>query len=557
MPRKVTRLPKSSPASETPVTAVAPPHVIIEAKAGSGKTTTLVEGLKLLFGQTPKITPSSQQQAIWDSLVLSKGVRTIGFFAFNKSIATELQNRVPSGVEASTMHSLGFKAVRARFGNVAVNQYRVSDIICNIMQKDPRELRKSDPELLRATSDLVGLCKMNLVGPSGGYSWSAGEWEDALDDLARHYSIEMNGSRSKVYDLVPKVLAQCLRTDLDKSIDYDDMIWLPVALNLSVRRYGLLLGDEVQDWNRCQQALARMSGDRLTLVGDSNQAIYGFCGADSESMPRMYEELSQTASGCIKLPLTVTRRCGKAIVREANKIVPDFDAHETNGEGQVIDLPWSGKKDKPAEGESSKPVPYTDHVSAGDMILCRVNAPLVSECFKFLKQGRKANIQGRDVAKGLISTVTKSKTYYVADLVSYLSDWLHDETQKELKKRNPDDGRLIAIQDRYDCLMAFTEGMKTTEEVVKRIESVFVDVDGNKDRSGGILLSSVHRAKGLESSRVFILLPKKGGMPHPMSRSEWAKQQEQHLIYVAITRAIECLFWVRDDRKSEAAVSDE
>lgn len=815
MAKRITSLP-------TPKAAPSIPHVIIEARAGSGKSTTLVEGLKFMRGEPTKIVPSSQQKAVWDSLLLSKyTAKSVAMVAFNKSIAAELQKRVPAGCDACTMHSLGFSAVRKEFGGVKVDQYRVSNIICDkILRCDPRELRKKDGDVLRATQDLVGLCKMNLIGlnrlehTSDRYGDS---WAEDLDALASHYSIELNGSRTRVFDLVPQVLAHCLRVDEDKSIDFDDMVWLPVALGLSIRQYDLLLVDEAQDLNRCQQALAKKAGKRLILCGDpcqppdtmvtlangqktqivnlkvgdvlksycpkagqdysnrrvegvtirpfeghlvevttengfksyytpqhhcyasfgplrdsfivylmkrgiqyrigscqlnykstgnglvhrlraeggdaawileiheakrearlremelsheygipqvvfangnqgyilddeginrfwkfvgensysgarvlqnygllrdrpvavpgeqyqqsfkrpaifaaSNlvtgmvvrtengewskitvkrtmyegpvvslsvshdklyygdgivthncQAIYGFAGADAESMPRMFEELSETAAGCVKLPLTVTRRCGKAIVAEANKVVADFQAHESNGEGLVRSVEWNGKKTKDEPAKS-----YQTEVQAGDMILCRVNAPLVGECFRFLKAGRKANIQGRDVARGLISTITKSKTEYVVDLVSYLSDWSHAETQKELKKRNPDDSRLIAIQDRYDCLMTFTEGCNRTEEVIQKIESVFVDAD-NSNKSSGILLSSVHKAKGLESERVFILMPKKGGIPHPMAKTSWAKEQEWNLWYVAVTRAISELVWVNDDRPSTQATQED
>lgn len=525
------------------------PHLIVEARAGSGKTTTLVESLKILMGQSSSLTPSPQQKAVWDAISLSRGkARSVTFVAFNKSIASELQNRVPQGVTASTLHSLGFSAVRKSFGGVKVNQYRVSDIVCHILNMDPYEVRKTKGDTLRAACDLVGLCKMNLVGidmptPDGNNSVEVARmWEDELDYLAGHYSIELNGSRSEVYRLVPQVLEMCARPDVDKAIDFDDMVWLPVALDLAMWKNDLLLVDEAQDLNRCQQALAKKAGERLILCGDPKQAIYGFAGADAESMPRMYEELSETPRGCQMLPLTVTRRCGKAIVREANKIVPDFDAHETNCEGVVRDMGMQPKK--PVDGVATY---YRDNVIAGDMILCRVSAPLVSECFKFLREGRKANIQGRDVAKGLISTVTKAKVELVPDLVRFLSEWLHAESAKELKKRNPDEGRLIGLQDRFDCLMAFTEGCETVTEVIAKIESVFTD----DQKVPGIRLSSVHKAKGLEADRVFILLPRKGGMPHPMAKTAWAKDQEMNLKYVAITRAIRELVWVVDDRPRE------
>jgi len=60
----------------------------------------------------------------------------------------------------------------------------------------------------------------------------------------------------------------------------------------------------------------------------------------------------------------------------------------------------------------------------------------------------------------------------------------------------------------------------------------------------GIKLSSIHKAKGLEAHRVFFLRPKGGECPHPMAKTGWQRGQEQNLLYVAITRAIEELVYV-------------
>lgn len=526
------------------------PHLIVEARAGTGKTTTLVEGIGIVLGIPSKMIPSPQQKAVWDAMAMSKGkVKSICFVAFNKSIADELKARVPEGCQASTMHSMGFKAVRNAFGNgIKVNEYRVQDIISELLGRDTRELRRTKGEMIQAVEHLVGLCKMNLIGGQSGPCLT--DWTDELDQLCSHYEVELAAYRSEVFNLVPRVLERCLDVAKDNSIDYSDMIWLPVALNLAVFKYDMLLVDEAQDLNRCQQALAKMAGRRLILCGDPKQAIYGFAGADSESMNRMRDELGDYLEGpagpnglirgVITLPLTVTRRCGKAIVREANKIVPDFAAFETNPEGEIKRMPFKGHDRQPVEGGIELSLNYRHQAQDGDMVLCRVNAPLVSECFKFIKAGRKANIQGRDVGKGLISTITKMKAANVVDLTSRLSDWLHGETQKENVKRNPSEQRLIALQDRYDCLMCFLEGATTVEAVIAKIESIFTD---NKT-APGIRLSSVHKAKGLEAQRVFILLPDGAGMPHPMAKSAWQREQEMNLKYVAITRAISELVYV-------------
>lgn len=534
-----------------------PPHVIVVARAGTGKTTTLIEGLKRLKGMPTRIEPSPQQAAVWDAIDLSKDAKTICFCAFNKAIATELQARVPQGCDAMTMHSMGLKAVTKAFGRVEVTSYRVLDIISRLLERDIRDLRKDCPVMIKATEDLMGLCKQNLISEPDS---------EALDQLVSHYQVELaNGKdyQSEVYDLVPRVLEKCADPTYDRRIDFNDMIWLPVVLDLPVFRYDLLLVDECQDLNRCQQALAKKAGKRLILCGDPKQAIYGFAGADAQSMKRMEKELGRCdlcrtsafmvppcpngCAGCLVLPLTVTRRCGKAIVAAANEFVKDFEAHETCSEGVVRSAKYpiqGGYTDQRGEHVPKRELPWEDtycaEAQSGDMVLCRVNAPLVSQCFRFLKRGIKANIRGRDIAQGLISTIEKLHAATVPDLVGKVTDWLNRELDKENAKRIPSEGKLIMLSDRADCLLAFADSATSVQGVIDKINSVFSD-----DRNGsGILLSSVHKAKGLEAKRVFILMSREASMPHSMARSEWQLDQEYNLLYVAITRSIDELVYV-------------
>lgn len=532
--------------------AIQPPHLIVEARAGTGKTTTLVEGLWGVLGSPSNMTPSEQQRVIWDSMALSKGTpkEEICFVAFNKSIATELQRRVPSGVSAMTMHSLGFKAVNSRLGRQKPDSWVLRDHVGALLGMDGREVTKNKLALAMPVEELVELCKVNLLEPTA----------KNLDQLINHYDVELtDASIAQIYDLVPRVLELCKKPR--GKITFSDMIWLPVVLDLPLHRYGLLLVDEAQDLNRCQQELAMRSGKRLIFCGDRRQAIYGFAGAGTRMLDDLYEALSKHQQGCEILPLTVTRRCGKAIVKEANKIVADFEALETNSKGAIYRARYLGET-VPLNKELAKDATvlqramartdkqrdtasYQDLVGDGDMVLCRVNAPLVSQCFRFIKAGRKANIQGRDVASGLISTIKKLKAKNVQELITKLGDWLATEQKKESAKRNPSDGRLIILQDRHDCLLCFTDGLDADddiEKVTEKINAIFVD---DKDAKG-IRLSSIHKAKGLEAKRVFILQPKAGKCPHPMARSQWQREQEYNLLYVAITRAIDELVFVED-----------
>jgi DNA helicase-2/ATP-dependent DNA helicase PcrA len=552
------------------------PHLMIEARAGCGKTTVLVEGLKRMRGIPSSLTPSPQQERIWKAMEQSGKESKVCFVAFNKGIAEELKRRVPAGCDASTMHGMGYKAILRSFPGTRVNQYRVSDIICEILKKEIRVLRKKDPILLTATEKLVNLCKMNLITPpvlkkgsvSGLFvyqktlskilgdrledeedSSEKGSPEDEtreharalLSGLAFHYEVDLGSVSEMVFDLVPSVLQRCREVRRDGCVDFSDMIWLPVVLDLPLFRYDVLLWDEVQDGNRCQQELAKRAGDRLILVGDSKQALYGFAGADSESMSRLAEDLEETERGCVILPLTVTRRCGKAIVAEAQKIVADFEAFPTNGEGRVSRALYPTERGPDGQTrERDYENTYLPLVQSGDLVLCRCNAPLVSQVFRFLKMGRKANILGRDIGKGLLSTLDKMKAETLPPLIANLSDWHYQEILKEQAKRNPNEARLIALTDRHDCLLCFIKGALTVAEVRERIERVFTD---NREEKG-IRLSSIHKAKGLEASRVFFLVPPEAPCPHPLAKSPWQVQQEWNARYVAITRAIDELVFV-------------
>lgn len=521
------------------------PHVVVIARAGTGKTTTLIEGLKLLKGGTPSITPSPQQQLIWDALLESKHrCRYVCFAAFNKSIADELESRMPPGCEAKTLHRMGFAAIRQHFGRdvkIDVNEHRTKEIIEEITGT-PRKVWFEDfPRFIPCVEELVSLCKVNLLEGTAAdlyqlcdrYDIEFGDRYDSDESSFR----KAEQLQEKVFEIVPQVLAKAkLVSKESNKIDFDDQIWLPIVNNYRVWRNDLLVVDEGQDMNRCQQELAKRAGDRLIIIGDDRQAIYAFAGADSESLPRLTKELTATQRGCKVLPLTVTRRCGRAIVQQANKYVQDFEAHESNPDGKVMirsfPIPPNSKLKPPAH-----PC-YLEHVQPGDMIICRSNAPLVSQCFKILKMNMPAYIMGKaDIAQSIVSLITKMDATTVPELITKLEDWCKHETEKEKAKKDPNENKIERFADRRDCALCFCEDMTSVHAVIKRVESLFMV------KQDAVRLSSIHKAKGLEAKRVFVLAP--GGFRgrHPRMQ-EWEWQTELNLRYVGDTRAIEELIHV-------------
>lgn len=437
------------------------------------------------------------------------------FVAFNKSIAAELQKRVPQGVRASTMHSLGLNALRNVYGRCNVDNWKIANIIQDEMGQKPSFATRL------AVEKLVSFCKSNLED---------GKDHQMLEDLLIMHDIQVSG-KSEVFALVPIVLQRCKeQTDI---IDFDDMIWLPVVNKVPMRKYGLLMVDEAQDLNRAQQELALMAGDRICLVGDRFQSIYGFRGADVESIPRMEQYLAATERGVKVFPLTVSRRCPVVGIALAQRLVPDIECLPDAPEGTV---------------ETISTQSFAGLIKPGDMALCRVNAPLLSAAYQLIRNDVKAVMQGRDIGKGMVELIKKCTQIVHAENVTQmlvgLDQYQMREEERILKRARFSESQLTTLRDRCDCIRAISEGVDILDDLHKRIESLFSDVEPNGEPKHAVLLSSIHRAKGLEAHNVFVLEPRL--IPHPMAKQDWDKAQEQNIAYVLVTRFISKLVWVGD-----------
>ena len=479
------------------------------------------------------ITPSEQQQAIWDVIDIGPKPSAMGFAAFNKSARDEMERRLDGvyGCNVMTMHGLGFaavkKAAKSAGGYSRLSKWKTRDILCEHYDVDYKVMMRNKGQVVNSVDRMVQLSKYAaLVIPDDKF----------LDTTSGHYGVEVNGQKDEIYDLTRRVLVGS-KEDIN-NVNFDDMIWLPVVRNLPTEQFDLLMVDEGQDLNHCQQQLALKSGERIVLVGDENQAIYGFAGADTESMNTMWNAL-QTHGGmytyegeevntrCRTLPLTITRRCSHAVVEEAKLIVPEFEAHEDNLTGSVSTVD---------EKE------FFTSVEPNDMALCRTNAPLVRNAFILLGQGVPAEIIGRDIKGNLITLIKMLKPSHADDLVSKLHEYEDREIRRIKKNPRHSEAAILAVEDKCECLRIFARFADSISDVFTAIERVFTSGDGKR---GTVRLSSIHRAKGLESTNVFILHPEL--LPHPMAKSEWEVKQERNLKYVAITRAIENLYWAREE----------
>lgn len=479
-------------------------NAVVEALAGTGKTTTIIEGVN----RAPE--------------------RRIVLCAFNKRIAEELQTRITnSNATAKTLHSLGFGIVRRNRKNVRIlNGSERADAITDAVCSDnvPAQVRRAISNIhskgremnphARNLGDLTDIIEQFSLAPDASFGYDVETVEmlalDAMEYAANNYG----------------------------EIDFSDMIFLPVRNRWMSKEFDLVVVDEAQDMTVAQLEIAQgVCSGRIVVVGDPNQAIYGFRGADSDSLPRLKDELKART-----FPLTVTYRCGKAIVKEAQRLVPTFEAGPNNPDGIISEI------EKTALVASA---------NLGDFILSRLNAPLVSVAMALLRSGKRTRIAGRDIGKGLIDLtqkLTRKSGNSIPMFLAELSKWEEKELDRLMKAKNAAISKLPAnagiagkarvenrfesksdfIRDQAEMLVSLAADAKGVRDVESNIAGLFTD-DG-LGQSGVITCSSVHRAKGLEAPKVFVL--SKTLYPRGVDR------EEQNIEYVAITRAKNELVWV-------------
>ena len=480
-------------------------NLVVEAAAGSGKTYTLVKALSLI----PQ-----------DKRVLMT--------AFNKDIVKELTKKVKEfpNVEVRTLHGLGMILTTRGLGigGMKPEGYKYTQLIYNHWQD---------------------LTKTNINKLSRNARKSFVENTKKLVDFGRFY---LATTRSEMIELMTKYDIPCVADEVDvalkvmaiggknlDSIDYTDMIWMPHIYDLHLQEceYDFIMVDECQDLNVAERNLVLRclkKGGRLIAVGDSNQCIYGFSGSDPDSF-RTIQSIPNTVS----MPLSISYRCPESVVKFAQNLVPSIEAKQGAEEGVILDCV------------------SLDDVHDGDMVLCRNNAPLLQVYCKLLEQGKRAYIRGSDVGKNLQNIVIGThKDYLHTNLkrdgvfIRLYEDLFN--SRKAIMERygisQEDAMKHETIQAKLDMIRALEvlgADLTTTEELTKKIEDIFP----KNDKGEGIMLSTVHKAKGLEADNVFIACASL--MPSKSALDEWQVQQERNLMYVAYTRAKKVLGFLNEE----------
>lgn len=339
-------------------------HLIVEAGAGSGKTT-------VLLGSIPYIDRSNR----------------ILLCAFNKAIAVELQKKTPGYVECRTTHSLAMSYCESQ--NIPTNPRKLSQAIDDLISGDLAYLKVVLYHSYKEVTNLVGLAKAYLVPTR-----SRKAFEKLIDDL----NLDLDfGVEDFAYALFNQ-------TALDKdTCDFDDQIYFAVTEKWATPDYDVIFVDEAQDLNKAQHELLKLTlkqGGRLICVGDQRQSIYRFRGSQPNSM-----EILGTYFKSVKKPLMTTWRCDQSIVAMANEIAGGLSARSTAPEGNIeygeINTILSESRD-------------------GDFIIGRTNALLIEVAVQFVRTNRPFRMANKDQLKNarkrLKKWVDKKKGFPISSM---------------------------------------------------------------------------------------------------------------------------------------------
>ena len=453
----------------------------IDAGPGSGKSTTL----KWLM----TINPRDDGRA--------------AMLAFSKAIVTEIEPGCAEHVTVSTAHSFGYKALAKRFGKLFVSSNKHKKLFQeNFPEHDPDEA--DDEERGAKYAFMFDFCK--LIDMLRLYLLDETD-PNNITNVVMKFNLELDLTE-ELLDMVKKQIKSGLKTP--NLIDFIDMLWIPIRLNLEIPQFDTVYVDERQDLNTVMiEYLFRMTKERLFYVGDERQSIFGFGGADPQSTQRLIEKF-----GGPQLPLKVCRRCGTDIVAFAQQVYPDGI------------LPWKGSHT--GEVKHIEEIDYD--MPDGSMILCRRNAGLVRHAFTLLRKGRKAIIKGKDIGANLLKLVEQMKARNIIDLIDRIRIHKEKRIEKLLTKKGVTQTMIQAVEDECECLVEIAMGSQNLDELKKRIENLF------DETTTGITLSSCHRSKGLEADMVTIVDFSRIRLAHDkMSKDDMI--QERNLDFVARTRA--------------------
>lgn len=555
-------------------------NIQVSAVAGSGKTSMIVMIVALI--------------RYMESVQATKNRSRILPIAFNVSIRDELTERLKDyDVEAVNMNRLGNTAItnwlKDKSKRVKFEEKKYPDTAKSVLSDklgrmyttteadgSGKEVERSTWSLSYTCAGLAEKCLLAFIEPDN---------TDAIWWMSEHHNTDWKQAKSDtirtcVEEVIPQILRDGERAwERYNEISFAEQIVLPIKENMPIEQYDWILGDEAQDWNVGQQALATRSlkpGGRAIIVGDVSQAIMGFGGADDKSWWRMQQVFDAEL-----FDLNITYRCPSKVTDIARAAVPQIQSRPDAPAGEIlqgIELPIQSvtpTSSKLPGGDTPAPVNIDfddlpashlyNYLRPDTLIMGRMNATVAAAFFEIvkIKAKRKSDdnllvqVIGRDISAsvlGMTKVLGKMKGF-TWDMFDLFVDKYHKMEVSRVKQyRSPSmqEEKLAEVEDNFDTLrMCYNEFEATSlpafESKVKQVFGISQNDDQERiaKRKDAVSICTAHKSKGLEAHTAVILNPDEFMKPREGERS-WQTQQEKNLLYVAVTRAMERLIIVKN-----------
>lgn len=477
-------------------------NAVVEAFAGSGKTTTARQGTEL---------------------VPDRRVLTV---MYNRAAAEEAKASFPKHVKCSTIHGLAFGALGKNYARRLNQPHEAPNVVARRL--GIRERITIGPDRVYGPVQLIGIA----LGTIDRFCYSAdpeiSKWHlppmpgiptvadiTALHAEAARLHRAGDGHRARLvkaqwqravdtYNALADAVVPIARRAWDDLRnphggavrflhDHYLKMWQLSGPRL---RYDLIIMDEAQDSNPCRSSLLLAQHHaQLIAIGDANQQLYAWQGAVDALATWPAEQ---------RLLLTQSWRFGPAVAEEANKWLALLHAS-----GQVVGNPNLASR-------------IVDQIDAPDAVLCRTNAGAIREVIAALDAGRRPALVG-ETAKELISLATAAGELQSGRGTSHpllytFSTWQDVEEYSELDS-GADLRVLVQLVKKHGPDELLRALSRTTDEA-----------------RADVTITTAHRSKGREWKQVEIA----SDFPEPddqdLDDGALVARDEAMLAYVAVTR---------------------
>lgn len=532
--------------------------LLVLAGAGSGKTKVL----------TARV-----------SYFIEKGIakpENCLLLTFTNKAAKEMKERIGNSYLgfAGTFHGFCAKVLRIDGIHIGVPVNFViyddsdqKDLVKQILENMNLSTDKFNPSsILNGISDV----KNQMLTPQEYLNFARGEWQETV---------------AKIYEGYEKML------DQNGALDFDDLMIktvklfreIPEVLTKWENNLTHIFVDEWQDTNKIQYALTRLlvgKKNNITAVGDASQSIYSWRGADYKNinlLTRDYPDIKV-------VNLEQNYRSTQNILDAANFVISKNTNHP------ILKL-WTDKKG----GAKIKLYPARNGFDEAEFIVSEIKSlnrykdtPYSNIAVLYRTNAQSRVLEEAFLHSGIPYTLVGGTRFYdrkeIKDILCYLrclanpKDSVSRKRAEKIGSRRFEklqslkyDANTLAQKPTIDILdevIQITNYLdlfqKESEENTQRLENIkelrsvatefpnineflenvaLVEAGSNKVTGEAITLMTLHAAKGLEFSIVFIVGMEEGIFPHSRSLMDSSQlEEERRLAYVGITRAKEQLY---------------